>query len=245
MSKAAEEEIVLLKDGSRVDGRKPDELRPIEMKVGVLKRADGSAYVAYGETKVIAAVYGPRELHPRHLQDPEKAIVRCRYDMVPFSVKQRKRPGPDRRSIEISKVTKEALEPAIFLENFPKAAIDIFIEVIQADASTRVAGITAASLALADAGIPMRDLVAAVTVGKIDNTLILDVCGPEDQYGVADMPVAMMPRLEKITLLQMDGKLTLDEFKQALELAKKGIMEIYEKQKEALKKRCEVNDTSE
>jgi len=107
-------------NGRRIDGRKKYELRPIKMKVGVLKNANGSAYIEWGRNKIIAAVYGPRELHSKHLQRPDRAILRVRYNMAPFSVEERKKPGPDRRSIEISKVIKGALEPALILEMFPR-----------------------------------------------------------------------------------------------------------------------------
>ncbi len=223
--------------GLRIDGRKPDELRPVIMEVGVLKNADGSAYVQQGNTKVIAAVYGPREIHPKHLTLPDRAILRTRYHMVPYSTDERKSPAPTRREIELSKVIREALEAVIFVELYPRTTIDVFIEVIQADAGTRTAGIIAASLALADAGIPMRDLVAAVAVGKVNGQLVLDVNQLEDEYGEADMPIAMMPSLGKIVLLQLNGVLTEEEFKKALELAKKGIMKLYEYEQQALKKK--------
>lgn len=228
-------EKLITKDGLRLDGRRLDEPRPVKLEVGILKRADGSAYIEQGRNKILAAVYGPRELHPRHLQKPDTALVRCRYNMSPFSVPERRRPGPDRRTIEISKVAREAFEQAIFAEHYPRAGIDIFIEVLEADAGTRCAGITAASLALADAGIPMKDLVSAIAVGKIDGQVVLDLTGIEDNYGQTDMPVAMMPRRNEITLLQMDGHFTSEEFEQALELAIKGCKILYEKQREALK----------
>ncbi|MEM4725114.1 MAG: exosome complex exonuclease Rrp41, partial [Candidatus Hadarchaeum sp.] len=177
----------LLIDGRRLDGRAPDELRPLKIKAGVLERADGSAYVELGNNKVFAAVYGPREMHPRHDQQPDSAVLRCRYSMAPFSVEDRKKPGPDRRSMEISKVTQEALEPVLFLELYPRSVIDVFIEVLQADAGTRTAGINAAAVALADAGVPMRDLVSSVAVGKIDDTIVLDLMKEEDQFGTTDM----------------------------------------------------------
>ncbi len=221
----------------RVDGRRPDELRQLKISVGVLKNADGSCYLELGKNKIMVAVYGPRELHPRHLSLPDRAILRCRYHMVPFSVLERKSPAPTRREIELSKVIREALEPAIFLEYFPRTAIDVYIEVLQADGGTRSAGITAAAVALADAGIPMRDLVAAVAVGKVEGRIVLDLNDIEDKYGEADMPVAMMPNLGKITLLQADGEFTPEEFREALELACKGIKQIYIKQREALRKK--------
>lgn len=223
----------LIENGIRLDGRKPDEIRPIKIKVGVLNRADGSCYFEFGGNKVIAAVYGPREVHPRHQQKSTSAVVRYRYNMASFSVEERKRPGPDRRSIEVSKVSREALEPVIFQEYFPRSAIDIFVEVLQADAGTRTAGINAASIALADAGIPMKSLVSACAVGKVDDTLVLDLNKDEDNYGQADMPIAMTPD-GKITLLQMDGHLTRDEFREGLEMAKKGCLEIAQLQRTAL-----------
>ena len=220
-------------NGLRLDGRKADQIRDIKIEVGVLSRADGSCYLEMGNNKVIAAVYGPREVHPRHQQKSTKAIVRYKYNMASFSVEDRKRPGPDRRSIEVSKVSREALEDMIFTEYFPKSAIDIFVEVLQADAGTRTAALNAASLALADAGIPMRGLVSACAVGKVDETLVLDLNKDEDNYGQADMPIAMTPD-GKITLLQMDGNFTLEQFKQGLEMAQEGCRQVYEFQRKAL-----------
>ncbi len=230
----------LITDGKRLDGRAFDELRPIKIEADVLKRADGSCYLEMGKNKVVAAVYGPREVHPRHLQDPSKAIIRYRYNMAPFSVEERKRPGPDRRSIEISKVSKEAFEAVIMKELFPRSAIDIFVEVLQADAGSRTACLNAASVALVDAGVPMKGMITSVAVAKVDGVLVLDPMKDEDNFGEADMPFAFLIRngkIESIALLQMDGSLTKDEVKEALKLAKKGAMEIYKLQREAILKR--------
>ena len=159
--------------------------------------------------------------------------------MAPFSVDERKRPGPSRRAIEISKVTRLALEPALFLEEYPRTVVDVYIDIIQADGSTRVTGINAASLALADAGVPMKDLVVALSGGKIDNTLIIDLCGKEDNYSEADIPIAFLPRKKEITLLQMDGQLRGDEIKKIVKTVLKAGEEVYRKQKEALMKKYE------
>lgn len=230
---------LITEEGLRIDGRRPDELRPVKIEVGVLRNADGSALIEQGKNKIIVAVYGPREVHPKHQMLPDKAIIRVKYHMAPFSVPERKSPAPSRREIELSKVIREALEPAILLEMFPRTAIDVFIEVLQADGGTRCASITAAAVALADAGIPMRDLVAAIAVGKANGKIILDLNHYEDQYGGGDMPVAMMPGLKAITLLQADGRFTPEEFKQAISLAINGINTIYKKQRKALKKKYE------
>jgi exosome complex component RRP41 len=231
------QEIKLMVDGKRLDGRLPDQLREIDMKVGVVDSADGSALVKFGNTVAIAAVRGPRELYPRYLQESDTGILRCRYNMAPFSVTDRKSPGPDRRSVEISKVIRLALEPVIFLEEFPKATIDVFVEILQADGSTRVTGINAVSLALASAGIPMRDMVIACSIGKIDDTLVVDLNGIEDNNSQADISFAFMPTKEKVTLLQMDGCLTQEEIKKLLEVAKNTCKKIYEIQKNTIKEK--------
>ncbi|OKY78465.1 MAG: Ribonuclease PH [Candidatus Methanohalarchaeum thermophilum] len=222
-------------EGKRVDGRDLNELRPVKIEANVLNRADGSCYIELGDNKIYAAVYGPREVHPRHLQEPDRAIVRYKYSMAPFSVSDRKRPGPGRRSKEISKVSEEALESAIFLEKYPKSVIDVFVEIVESAAGTRTTSLTAASVACADAGIPMRDLIASCASGKIDEEIVLDLNEPEDNHGDADVPVAMMPRTEDITLLQMDGDLTAEEIDEAIDLAKEGCKQLYEEQKNALK----------
>ncbi len=223
------------KKGIRLDGRKPDELRSIKLEVGVIPNADGSAYIEQGKNKILAGVYGPREVHPKHLALQDRTLLKCRYHMAPFSVQERKSPAPSRREVELSKVIRESLEPSIFMEYYPRTMIEVFIEILQADGGTRCAAITAASLALADAGIPMRDLVVACAAGKADDTVVLDLMDEEDKQGKADVPVALMPNLNAITLLQMDGKLTLEEFENAVNLAIDGCKKIYSMQKEALK----------
>ncbi len=222
------------KKGLRLDGRKLDELRPIKITVGVLNRADGSCYLEWGNNKVLAAVYGPREVHPRHMQNPLRGIVWARYNMASFSVGERKRPGPDRRSTEISKLISEALEHVVLTEQFPRTTVDVYIEILEASAGTRCAGLTAASVALADAGIPMKDLVPSVASGKIDGKLVLDLGKAEDNFGQADVPFAMMPRTGEVVLLQMDGHLTKAEFEKVLEMNRKASLEIYELMRKAL-----------
>jgi exosome complex component RRP41 len=233
------------KKGIRLDGRKLDELRPVKMEVGVLPNADGSAYLEQGRNKVLVGVYGPKEAHPRHIAQQDRAVIQCRYHMAPFSVDERKSPAPSRRDIELSKVIREALEPAVFLEYYPKTSIQVYIEILQADGGTRCAGITTAALALADAGIPMRDLVVACAAGKADGKIAVDLMDTEDKIGDADVPVAYMPNLDAITLLQMDGNLSPDEFEKAIGMAIDGCKQLYVKQKEALKSKYVVEEAEQ
>ena len=234
------------KKGIRGDGRKADELRSLKLQVGVLSNADGSAYIVHGKNEILAAAYGPREMHPKHLSQPDRMVLRCRYHMAPFSVPERKSPAPSRREVELSKVIKESLEPALFLELYPRTGVDVFVEVLQADGGTRCASITAAALAIADAGVPMRDLVVACAAGKIDDTIVLDLYDVEDKLGSADVPVAYMPNLNAVTLLQMDGVLSSSELEKAVNMAMDGCKNIYAMQKEALKtKYMVVKETEE
>lgn len=239
-------DIKLLVDGKRIDGRTVDQMRPVTIKAGVLKRADGSCYLEWGNNKIIAAVYGPRECLPRHFQNPLEARLTYIYSMTPFSVDERKRPGPDRRSTEISKVSKEALSKSIFLEYFPNTEIDVYVNVLQADAGTRCAALAAASVALADAGIPMRDLITTCTAGKIgDGELAIDLCKEEDMHGSADLPMAIVPKTKEIVLMQMDGKMTKEELSRAMDMNIDGAMKVHELQKEALKNRYEKQEEAE
>lgn len=235
--KAEAEQPLIDGKGLRTDGRKLDDLRPIHLEVGNLSRADGSAYIEHGRNKIVAAVHGPRELHPRHLAQSDRALLRVIYRMATFSVSDRKRPAPSRREHEISMVLRQALEPMLFLKMYPRAAIDVFIQVLEADGGSRCASATVASLALADAGIPMRGLVAGVAVGKIDGKIAVDLSDIEDKIGDADVPTVMAPERGEITLLQMDGKLTKKELATALQMAEEGIHQIHEKQKEVLFKK--------
>jgi len=226
------------KEFKRPDGRKPDEIRVMKAEVGIIPNANGSAKFSFGDTVAIAAVYGPRKMHPQHQQDPEKGTLRCHYSMLSFSVTERIRPGPNRRSTEISKITEWALEPVLMIKKYSNMVIDVHINVLQANASTRCAGINAAALALAHAGIPMKDIVSSISIGKLDKQLVVDLNKDEEDWeegeGSTDIPITMTPEGE-ITHIQLDGRITSEELKKVIELAKKKVKEIYEVQKKALK----------
>jgi exosome complex component RRP41 len=223
----------------RIDGRKAGELRKIEAKVGVVPNADGSAMFKIGNTHAIVVVYGPRELHPKFLQNPEKGILRCYYSMMPFSGHgERVRPGGNRRSKEISMLIEKSLLPVLNLENFPNSVVDIFIDLPQTDAGTRCAGICAASLALADAGLLMKDLVSAISMGFLDGEILVDINSNEDcDLGATDVPIAYIPVLDKISLLQLDGGVSKETLFKILEIGKENCLIIDKIQRKALKEK--------
>ncbi|HOW36911.1 MAG TPA: exosome complex exonuclease Rrp41 [Candidatus Pacearchaeota archaeon] len=222
----------------RPDGRKVKETRKIVAKVGIIPNADGSAMFAFGDTIAIAAVYGPRKFHPQHQQNPEKGTLRCEYNMLSFSVSDRIRPGGNRRSAEISKITEWALEPVLMLDKYPNAVVDVYINIIQANASTRCAGINAAAMALAHAGIPMKGMVSSVSIGKLDKQIVVDVSKAEEDWeegeGPTDIPMSFTSD-GKMTHIQLDGKITQKQLEEAIDTAKEACAKIYDIQKNALK----------
>lgn len=233
----------------RHDGREYNETRDIEIKAGIIPNADGSCYFKIGNTIAYCSVFGPRELHPKFLQDPAGGLLRVNYNMMPFSgIGDRVRPGGNRRSKEISMVMENALRPVVDLTEYPNSVVDIYVELPQTDAGSRCAALCAASIALADAGIPMKDMISSVSVGKVGDQVLVDLDYEEEAFEegtVADIPVAFIPSTGKITLLQMDGEITKDELKKGLELGKQKCAEISELQKEALRNKYCKGDNDE
>ena len=223
----------------RSDGRKMDELRPIMAKVGIIPNADGSALFAAGKTIAIAAVYGPKLLHPAHMKKPDRGIIRCNYNMLPFSVSERARPGPSRRSKEIGMVSGNALASVVDLKRFPNAVIDVDIMILQADAGTRCAGINAAAMALAHAGVVMKEMISSVAIGKIDDKIVTDITKEEEDYhdgeGATDIPYTLTSNTKQITHLQLDGKIQVNRLKDSYEAAKIACEKVLDCQKRALK----------
>ena len=125
------------------------------------------------------------------------------------------------------------------LSEFPGSTVEIYIELLQTDAGTRCAGINAAAMALADAGFQMRDIVSAVSIGRIGNQIVADLDNEEEHHkdGSTDIPIAMLPRTGEISLFQMDGFIKQNEIQEVLKTAKKAIIQIAKVQQEALKLR--------
>lgn len=224
----------------RYDKRKMDEIRPLKMDVNVIPNADGSAMFQIGNTKVIAGVFGPKTLHPQRLRIEGKGLIRVSYRMLPFSVSERKNPRPGRRDIELSKVIKESVQSAVFLEEYGNAVIDIHVYVVQGDAGTRCAAICAASLAMADAGIPMNELVTAVAAGAVGEQVLLDLTYDEEHVedeDVTDLAIAYNENLDKVTLVQMDGKISDKNMIKAIKLGVEGCKKIKKEMQNVLKKR--------
>jgi exosome complex component RRP41 len=223
-------------NGIRMDGRTATQVRPISIETGVVPVADGSCRMTWGSNDVIVAIYGPMEAHPRKIQRQDRAVLDVRYNMAPFSTSDRIRPGFNRRSREISKVTADALESVVLLELYPRSKIRVEIEVLCAEAGTRCVGLTAASVALADAGIPMTDLVVSVASGKVNDVVVCDLNKEEDNYGEADLPMGVLPNSGELVFLQMDGDLSPEEFQIAWDYNVQAASEIHKIMVDALRR---------
>jgi len=178
------------------------------------------------------------------MENPQKGILRVNYQMMSFSTWERIRPGISRRGQEISKVAEWALSEVIDLEDFPNSVVDVIIQIPQADAGTRVAGLNAAAMALAQAGLRMREMVSAIATGKVDKTIVVDVDYDEEAYkegeGSTDIPMAFTSNSKKLVLLQLDGKISTKEMAEAIEAGKIACEKILAIQTEALKNVGEV-----
>jgi polyribonucleotide nucleotidyltransferase len=240
-SKAAFREITLT--GTRYDGRKGDEIRPIHSEVGLLPRAHGSCLFTRGETQAICTATLGTKLDEQivdGLLDEERRRFLLHYNFPSFSVREVKPiRGPGRREIGHGNLAERAVEPVLpDHDSFPYT-IRIVADILESNGSSSMATICGGILALMDAGVKIRQPVAGVAMGLVtdgDRVAILsDIAGKEDAWGDMDFKVAGTH--VGITALQMDIKvkgLTYDVMARALEQAKAGRVHILRKMLEAL-----------
>ncbi|XP_029442004.1 exosome complex component RRP41 [Rhinatrema bivittatum] len=220
----------LLSDqGFRMDGRKAVELRKIQARMGIFAQADGSAYIEQGNTKALAVVYGPHEIRgSRSKALHDRAVVNCQYSMATFSTGERKRrPHGDRKSSEMTLHLKQTFEAAILTQLYPRSQIDIYVQILQADGGNYCACVNAATLAIMDAGIPMRDYVCACSTGFIEDTPLVDLSYVEEAAGGPQLALALLPKSEQIALLEMNSRLHEDHLEKVLDAASKACRDVY------------------
>ncbi|CAG8480976.1 7598_t:CDS:2 [Paraglomus occultum] len=223
--------------GLRVDGRRATDIRRISCKPSVLSQADGSAYIEQGNTKCLAAVYGPREPRQKSAILHNRANISVGVSFAPFATSERKKwSKSDKRLLEIASFVKQTFEPVIQTTSFPRSQIDIFLQILQFDGGTIQICINATTMALVDAGIPMNDYVCACTAGVIQNVPILDLNLIEESSDSPEVTVAILADSEKVTLLQSESRLDVDSFQAVAQLAKIGCKEIRNVMDAALRK---------
>ncbi|XP_054275833.1 exosome complex component RRP41 [Macrosteles quadrilineatus] len=222
---------LLTDQGLRFDGRRANELRKIRCKLGVFDQPDGSAYLEQGNTKVLAAVYGPHQVRGKGQKAIHDAVlVNCQYSMATFSTGERKRrPRGDRKSQEMTMHLKQALTAAIRTELYPRSQIDIFLEVLQADGGNYCACVNAATLALIDAGIPIREYVVACTASLANGDVpMVDISHLEETSGGSNLTVAALPISGQIVLMDMSQRFHLDHLQKVLDCAVKGCRDVFD-----------------
>ncbi|KAB0799331.1 hypothetical protein PPYR_07211 [Photinus pyralis] len=220
---------LLSKIGLRQDGRRAEELRRIRCKLGVFTQPDGSAYLEQGLTKVLAAVYGPHQVRGgRSKAQHDAAIINCQFSMAVFSTGERKkRPRGDRKSTEISIHLHQALLAAVKVELYPWSQIDVYVEVLHADGGVFPACVNAATLALIDAGIPLKEYVCACTASLANNNVaMVDISNQEETLGGPVLTVVALPMSAKIVHMEMSQRFHLDHLPKVLNLALQGCKDI-------------------
>lgn len=192
-------------DGSREDGRTLHECRPAFLQTGAVNAAAGSAYAEFGQTKVIVSVFGPRESKKAQAYS-DIGRLNCNVSFATFAGSVRGRAGQGVEEKEYSQMLYKALEGAIALHTFPKTTVDVFALVLQSGGGDLPVVITCASLALADAGIVMYDLVSAVSLSSFDTKLLLDATLDEENSQDGSLMLACMTSRNEITQLSLSGE---------------------------------------
>jgi len=236
---------LMLDENKRVDGRRFDEIRPISIEVGVLPRTHGSAIFTRGETQALVTVTLGTPREAQKIEDFEGETFQrfmLHYNFPPFSVGEVKfLRGPARREIGHGNLARRALAPLLPPEDEFAYAIRIVSDILESNGSSSMASVCGGSLALMQAGVPMRAAVGGVAMGLVsseDNTkhaILSDIAGMEDHEGDMDFKVA--GSRNGITALQMDIKvagLSREVMAQALAQAKAGRFHILDKMDEAI-----------
>jgi polyribonucleotide nucleotidyltransferase len=233
----------IVEEGVRPDGRKPEEIRPISAEVGLLPRTHGSGLFTRGETQVLTiatlgSVGDQQKLDGLEPEETRRFIHH--YNFPPFSVGEtRPLRGPSRRDIGHGALAERALSPMIPDEDTFPYTIRLVSEVLSSNGSTSMASTCGSTLALMDAGVPIKSPVAGVAMGLIkqdeDYRVLTDIAGMEDHYGDMDFKVA--GTVDGITALQMDIKikgLTYEIMEKALNQAREARLFILSKVLEAI-----------
>ncbi|XP_077252891.1 3'-5'-exoribonuclease family protein [Tasmannia lanceolata] len=218
-------------DWVRPDGRTFHACRPAFLRTGAVNAASGSAYAEFGNTKVIVSVFGPRE-SKKAMMYSDTGRLNCNVSYTTFSSPTRGQ-GSDHK--ELSSMLHKSLEGAIILETFPKTTVDIFALVLESGGSDLPVIISCASLALADAGIMMFDLVASVSVSCLGKNLVIDPTSEEESYQDGSLMIMCMPSRNEVTQLTLTGEWSTSKIHEAMELCLDACLKLGEIMRSCLK----------
>ncbi|GJP31623.1 hypothetical protein CLOM_g14480 [Closterium sp. NIES-68] len=214
-------------DGRRADGRSLEESRPAFLRTKTVTQAAGSAYAEFGGTKVIVAVFGPRESRKAEQSVGGKGRLKCDVRIAPFATPNRNSNAQGLEERYASEV-EGALLPAVQLHLFPKATLDVSVLLLQSGGADVAVMMTAAAMALADAGVHLHDLVTAAVVSVCRGDLLLDPSAEEERVEEGRVVVALMPSLSEVVLCSVTGNMSVKRVKDAVDLAIAGCMRLDE-----------------
>lgn len=235
----------------RSDGRAPDQMRPVKVTPDFITTAEGSVLIEVGQTRVICTA-SVEEGVPSFLKGSGKGWVTSEYGMLPRATEERtpreaSRGRPSGRTLEIQRLIGRSLRAVTDQEALGERTVWVDCDVIQADGGTRTASITGAFVALASAlermvaagilkSVPLRDSVAATSVGLVDEELLLDLAYDEDARAQVDMNVIMTGsgRFVEIQATAEGRPFIGDELQRLLALAAAGIRQLTEYQQALL-----------
>ncbi|CAL5218402.1 g77 [Coccomyxa viridis] len=218
--------LAVFEGDSRLDGRGYEMFRSVFMKTGTLSKAAGSAYAEFGNSKVMAGVYGPRESDRRETFS-EEGRLRCDIKFATFSRHTRKSNfSQTDEEKDMSSQMLAALEAAVLAHTFPKSNVDVYCLVLESGGSDLAVCVSAASLALADGGIEMRDLVSACRVSRVEGHLLLDPTENEAYREDGGLLLAYMPQANLVGQVVMTGEWDNEDAKEVLQLGMGGCAQI-------------------
>ncbi|GMN24831.1 hypothetical protein TIFTF001_000718 [Ficus carica] len=201
-------------DWVRPDGRGFHQCRPAFFRTGAVNAAAGSAYAEFGNTKVIVSVFGPRE-SKKAMMYSDIGRLNCNVSYATFATPVRGQGSDDE---DFSSMLHKALEGAIILETFPKTTVDVFALVLESGGSDLPVVISCASVALADAGIMMYDLVASVSVSCLAKNLVIDPMLEEESYQDGSLMLTCMPSKYEVTQLTITGEWSAAKINEGMQL---------------------------
>ncbi|XP_061630913.1 exosome complex component MTR3 [Phyllopteryx taeniolatus] len=232
---------VLPSHGPRADGRQRDQVdvRPVFVRCGLVSQAKGSAYMEAGDTKLMCCVYGPRETERKDETDMKCGRLTTDMRFAPFSCLERGSWIQGSQDKDFSLMLHESLQPALCLHKYPRSQIEVNVMVLENSGSVVAHAVTCASLALADAGIEMYDLVLGCAIRQDGASYVVDPTYAEEN-GSGDsqgrLTLAFLPCLNQISGLQSDGEMTEETLSAGVRTCIEGCYKIYPVIQQALAK---------
>jgi len=239
LSRASTSAAPLTPAGVRCDGRTVTAMRPVFLRLGAVSQAAGSAYLELGNTKVVCSVYGPHQTDGREYLQRGQLEPSLRFTSFARRERCKSPAAGSPQEKELSMALAAALEGSVQLDQYPKSTIAVNVLVLQDDGGALAAATSCASLALADAGLLLFDMVAACSCAVLGQVAVLDTCNDEllgDATGRT--LVAQMPSLNHVTLLRQSGTVSFEVMTEAMQLALSGCSQLHAEMRSAVLKKA-------